>query len=175
MDSYLHRLAAKKWGKRPMNRRRRLWKLLALVWTGAAINGWAVSPLLISSTQPLAFGKFAAGPGGAVTVNPSGGRSASGGVVLVSAGGGSAAQFTVSGDPSASYSISLPTNGTVALVNGGGQGMAVNGFSSSPNTAGQLSPVGGTQTIVVGATLSVGPNQPPGSYSASFNVSVDYN
>lgn len=95
--------------------------------------------------------------------------------MLVSAGGGSAAQFTVSGDPSASYSISLPTNGTVALVNGGGQGMAVNGFSSSPNAAGQLSPVGGTQTIAVGATPSVGANQPPGSYSASFNVSVDYN
>lgn len=149
---------------------------MAQVWAGAcAINAWAASPLLIGSTQPLAFGRFAAGPGGTVTVSPSGVRNSSGGVVLVTTGSGSVAQFTISGDPSAGYSISLPADGTVQLANGAGQGMAVNGFSSSPPTAGQLSPVGGTQTIAVGATLSVGANQPPGSYSTSFSVSVDYN
>jgi len=158
-----------------MNRRKH-WELFALAWaSAAAIDAWAASPLLIGNTQPLAFGRFVASSGGTVTIGPSGIRNASGGVVLVAAGSGSAAQFTVSGDPSAGYSISLPSNGTVELVNGAGQGMAVNGFSSSPDTVGQLSPAGGTQTITVGATLSVGANQPPGSYSASFSVSVDYN
>jgi hypothetical protein len=157
-----------------MTRWRMPWGLLALVSAATVgFDAWAVATLEASSTQALSFGKFAAGAGGTLTISPAGGRSATGGVVLVS-GGSSAAQFAVTGEPNLTYAISLPANGTVVLVNGGGQQMAVNGFASTP-TSGQLSPVGGTQTISVGATLSVGANQPTGSYSGSFNVSLDYN
>lgn len=158
-----------------MSRAHEHWKSLTLVCVAlGAIDAGAASPLVVGNMQPLAFGRFAAGPGGSVTINPAGARTAGGGVALVGAGG-SAARFTVSGDADAGYSITLPANGTVQLVNGAGQGMAVNGFSSNPNTIGRLSPVGGTQAIAIGATLEVGANQPPGTYSASFSVSVDYN
>jgi len=133
---------------------------------------WAAA-IALGNTQGLAFGKFVAGAGGSVTVSPTGGRSASGGVVLVPSGSGAAAQFSVTGDPSATYAISLPGNGVVSLTSGANS-MALNNFTSSPNLTGALS-VGGSQILTVGATLSVGSNQATGSYSGTFDVTVNYN
>lgn len=133
---------------------------------------WAAD-MAISGTQALAFGKFAAGSGGSVTVSPGGGRSASGDVVLVPSDAGTAASFSVTGDASASYAISLPANGMVVLASGA-HTMAVNNFASSPSLTGTLG-AGGGQTMRVGATLSVTSSQPPGSYSGAFDVTVNYN
>jgi hypothetical protein len=138
----------------------------------AASVSWAAA-IAISHTQALAFGKFVAGSGGSVTVSPAGGRSASGGVVLVPSGAGAAAQFAVSGDANVTYAISLPADGTVSLASGTNS-MAVNTFTSSPSPTGTLS-AGGAQTLSVGATLSVGSNQAIGSYSGTFDVTVNYN
>jgi hypothetical protein len=147
------------------------WGLLALAL--AASDGWAfINPIAITNTQPLAFGKFAAGSGGSVTVSAAGVRSAGSGVVLVSSVS-SAAQFSVSGDPNLTYSITLPANGAVVLSSGANT-MALSNFSSSPSPAGQLS-AGGTQTLTVGATLTVGTTQATGSYSGSYDVIVNYN
>ncbi|MGV8892780.1 MAG: DUF4402 domain-containing protein [Burkholderiaceae bacterium] len=126
-----------------------------------------------SSTQALAFGSLVAGSGGTVTVSLTGVRSASGGVILLPSGSGSAALFSVTGNSSATYAITLPANGVVSLTSGANT-MAVNNFTSNPAPTGQLS-VGGSQTLSVGATLSVGSNQPSGPYSGSFNVMVNYN
>lgn len=139
-------------------------------WAGHQTPTTAIS---ISNTQALGFGKFAAGSGGSVTVSPSGARSATGSVALLSSSGGAAAQFTVSGDANFTYAISLPANGTVVLTKNGGQTMSVNNFSSSPSPAGQLSALS-KQTVSVGATLSVGSNQATGAYTGSFTVMVDY-
>lgn len=139
----------------------------------AAVHQTPITTISISNTQALAFGKFAAGSGGSVTVSPSGARSATGGAVLLSSSSGSAAQFTVSGDANFTYSISLPANGTVSLTNGGGQAISLNNFSSTPDAAGQLSAVG-SQTLSIGATLNVGNNQAAGAYSGSFDVMVSY-
>lgn len=138
----------------------------------AASVSWAAA-IAIVNTQALAFGKFVAGSGGSVTVSPGGVRSASGGVVLVPSGAGTAAQFAVSGDANLTYAISLPGNGVVSLTSGSNS-MALNNFTSSPNLTGALS-VGGSQTLAVGATLSVGSNQASGSYSGTFDVTVNYN
>lgn len=128
----------------------------------------------LSNTGALSFGSFTAGAGGSVTVSPAGARSKSGSVILVNQGGSAAAaQFTVSGTSNALYDITLPADGTVFLSDGAAGSMAVNGFTSSPSVSGMLSG-GGTQTLTVGATLSVGNAQTPGSYSGSFNVTVNY-
>lgn len=157
--------------KTPWRRLRALALAVCTAW--AAHTAVAQTPIATSNTQALAFGKFAAGSGGTITVGPSGARSAGGGVVLVSSGAGAAAQFSVSGDANATYAISLPADGTVSLTSGANS-MAVNTFTSSPSPTGTLG-AGGTQTLLVGATLTVGGNQPVGSYSGAFDVTVNYN
>ena len=131
--------------------------------------------IAISNTQALAFGKFVAGSGGSVTVNASGARSASGGVLLLASGGGTVAQFNITGDPNATYAVTLPADDVVTItIAGGGSSMAVNSFVSSPASTGTLGG-GGAQTLKVGATLTVGASQAVGNYSGTFSVIVVYN
>lgn len=158
--------------KSPNTLRRRRIGVVALALIASCIaQGAAIS---LSNTQALAFGAFVAGTGGSVVIAPSGARSASGGVVLVSSNTGAAAQFSVSGDPNLTYSITLPVNGSVTLSDGAGNSMSLSNFTSSPSGMGQLSGAG-TQQLSVGATLTVGNNQPTGAYSGSFAVTVNYN
>ena len=140
---------------------------------GAVSSTWA-APISISNTEPLAFGKFAAGSGGSVLVNTSGARSATGGVVLLSSSAGAAARFEVAGDANLTYAITLPANGSASLANGSGQNMSLTDFASSPASTGLLNALG-RQTLSVGARLNVGASQPTGSYSGSFVIYVDYN
>jgi hypothetical protein len=127
----------------------------------------------VSAVQALTFGSFAAGGSGTVTISAAGARTQGGGVILVPSASGSAATFNVSGNASATYAITLPGNGVVSLTSGP-NAMAVNSFTSSPALVGQLGG-GGTQTLSVGATLSVGSSQASGSYGGSFDVTIDYN
>ena len=128
----------------------------------------------LANTTGLSFGAFTAGGGGSITVSPGGARTKAGSVILVNqAGTASAAQFTISGTPGAVFVITLPADGTVFISDGASAPMALNGFTSSPAGVGLL-PGGGTQQINVGATLSVGAAQAPGSYTGSFTVTVNY-
>jgi hypothetical protein len=128
----------------------------------------------LTNTGALSFGAFTAGSGGTVTVSPAGARIKTGSVILVNqAGVASAAQFTISGTPNAVFTLSLPADGTTFLSDGGSGSMALNSFTSSPATTGVLSG-GGTQTLSVGATLSVSNLQATGSYTGAFSVTVNY-
>lgn len=130
----------------------------------------------IVKTQDLTFGGFVAGNGGSVTISPGGARTASGDVTLLNSGASSnfsAASFDVSGMGLAKYSIALPSDNSVSLVNSQGNSMSLTSFTSSPSGSGQLS-ITGTQTLAVGATLVVGGGQPPGSYTGSFSVTVTF-
>jgi hypothetical protein len=84
----------------------------------------------------------------------------------------SRASFTVTGEPTLTYAITLPANGTVTIT-GPGPAMGID-FTSSPTPTGTIG-AGGTQTLIVGGTLSVAANQTSGTYSGTFNVSVAYN
>ena len=132
------------------------------------------SALLISlsNTASLGFGEaFIGSTLGTVVVTPAGARSATGGVTLGSSGSAGGASFTVTGVPLLTYSITLPSSATLAA---GGSTITVNSFTSSPSGSGSL-PLGGSQVLRVGATLRVGANQTPGSYSGTFSVTVAYN
>ena len=52
--------------------------------------------------------------------------------------------------------------------------MLVDGFVSSPSGSGILDSTG-HQTLTVGATLHVNPNQADGDYTGTFPVTVTYN
>lgn len=139
----------------------------------AAPYGWA--QIAISNTQTLGFGKFVAGSGGSVAIDANGARTQSGGVLLVPSGSGAAATFNVSDTNPENlnkiYIITLPDNSTVMLTSGSNS-MALNNFVSTPSGSGTLT--AGTQILSVGATLSVGANQPAGNYSGNFSVTVNY-
>lgn len=136
----------------------------------------------IVNNNTLVFGSFVAGSGGAVTIGAStGARSAIGGVTLMNSTY-RAAQFTVNcvadGGADTCTSTSFYTIDPVADISlaSGANSMSVDTFTVySVNTAtssGLLS--GGTDSLKVGATLKVGNNQVPGSYSGSFSVTVAY-
>ncbi|HEY0953308.1 MAG TPA: DUF4402 domain-containing protein [Roseateles sp.] len=146
-----------------------------LAWALVLLAAAGTAPAqTLTNTGALSFGSFTAGAGGSVTVSAGGARSKAGSVILVNQGtSAAAAQFTVSGTPSAMFDITLPADGTVFLSDGASGSMALNNFISSPATSGMLSG-GGTLTVSVGATLTVGNAQTPGSYSGSFNVTVNY-
>ncbi|MDB5885343.1 MAG: hypothetical protein JWR74_1514 [Polaromonas sp.] len=148
-----------------------------LRWLAAAACVASITPAQaqgIASTTGLAFGSFVAGTGGTIVVTSNGGRSKTGGVMLLPQGGSAAAQFTVSGILLASYVISLPANDTVVLSNGLSHTMTIKSFVSLPSPTGTLSLVG-TQRLSVGATLTVGNAQPPGNYTGTFPVTANYN
>lgn len=126
----------------------------------------------ITSTQALSFGRFVAGTG-TVVISPAGARTTTGAVIPLGSDPGQAAQFRVTGDPNASYAITLPADGTVQLSNGS-HSMPVKTFTSSPASTSVL-PGGGSEILNVGATLEVGSTMPAGVYSGSFSLIVEYN
>jgi hypothetical protein len=131
----------------------------------------ASAQISTTNIRPLAFGKFIAGSGGTVSIAPDGSRSTAGVLLLPSQT--SSADFllrdTNSDNASKQVLVELPPNGTVVL-NSGGNSMPLTGLSSNlPSTARLM---GGSMALSVGASLVVGPNQPPGNYTGSIPVTV---
>lgn len=149
----------------------------------ATASGTVIAPITVATSANLSFGKFAPGAGGTVTISNSGARTYSGIIPSTIGSTLTAAQFTVTGDPDATYSISH--SGSAMLTNttgGGGETMALakssdlTGANVTSGTviAGALS-AGGAQTIFVGGTLTVGANQVAGVYTGTVDVTVEYN
>lgn len=132
-----------------------------------------VQPIAISTGANLEFGKVAAGTGASVVrISTAGARSlVSGDATLVSGGTVQAASFNVTGEPSQGYDITLPVSITVAS---GADNMTVDTFVDSASGSSTLDGTG-NDTFTVGADLTVGAGQNPGSYTGTFNVTVNYN
>ena len=129
-----------------------------------------ISPIAITKTADLNFGTIITGPAGTVIVSPAGVETASGATVVNPNPNVSAAQFSVTGEPSTAYSIALPS--TITITNGA-QTMTVDNFTSNPTPTGLLSGAG-AQSLAVGARLNVLANQAVGNYAGTFTVTVAY-
>ena len=131
-------------------------------------------PKSITVSAHMNFGRFAAAGGGTVTVSPAGARTRSGSVVLLLSSPG-AARFTIAtnspGNEHRAYRLPLPADGAVSMVSGANR-MQLTAFRS--NGAGDGTLPSGTQSVSVGATLQVAPNQRRGSYSGTFPVILEY-
>ncbi|MFA5820281.1 MAG: DUF4402 domain-containing protein [Bacteroidales bacterium] len=143
----------------------------------ATASATIIAPISISKTVDINFGNIAVGTtGGTVVLLPAGTRSATGGVSLPSAipGTVTAATFTVTGEGANTYSITLPSTYTITKT-GGSATMIVNTFTSNPPSSGTLT--SGSQTLKVGATLTVNASQVGGVYTntTGFPVTVAYN
>lgn len=135
-----------------------------------------VAPITITPVLDLAFGKFSANGGGTVAVNATTAARTvtSGSVALVSQGNTTtAATFTIGGDGTAGFDITVPSAPINITHTNSVDQMAVGSFTSDPASSSAL--VGGAKTISVGGTLTVGSSQTAGVYSGTFTVTVEYN
>lgn len=133
--------------------------------TGNAIQT-VIASISIANVSDLDFGSAPQGDG-SKTVVP--------GVVE----NGTNGSFTVSGQASTAYTITLPTDGVVIMQTAGGganKDIAVNSFVSFPAAgANGLIGGGGTQLLLVGATrAALGVAQVPGNYTTTYTVTVVY-
>ncbi len=135
-----------------------------------------VTPLAIANAGNLNFGNIATNAtGGSVVITPAGARSTTGGVSLpTTIGTVSAAAFTVTGETDYTYAITLPA-GPTTIDDNNGHTMSVGTWTSTPTPTGELT--GGTETLYIGATLTVGASQAAGAYLSDtpFQVTVVYN
>jgi len=148
----------------------------AQVTATASTSATIITPIAIEKTVDMNFGNVAVSPddAGTVVLSTEGTRSKTGGVTLpVTTGTFTSAEFNVTGETDATYSISLPA-AEISLSNGT-ETMTVGNFISSPTTTGVLT--GGAQTITVGATLNVAAGQASGIYTndSDLFVTVNYN
>lgn len=138
----------------------------------ATATATLVTPIAISKTVDMDFGTIAASAtDGTVVLGTNDVISKTGGV-STPGGTPAAAQFTVTGEGTSTFSITLPTSITLTS---GSNNLTVDNFVSSPSATGTLA--SGTATVKVGATLNVVANAPAGTYtnSSDLTVTVNYN
>ena len=144
----------------------------------ATATATIVTPISIVKVDDMNFGNVAvsATTAGTVVMTPEGGTSTTGGVTLpATAGTVSAASFTVSGEGTYTYAITLPTTDYTITHSTDASTMIVDAFTSTPSGTGALT--AGSQTLNVGATLNVDAGQSAGTYTnaTGFDVTVNYN
>jgi hypothetical protein len=134
-----------------------------------------IAPLSITNTGGLHFGTIMrSATAGTVSIATDGTRSSAGGVTLSAlAPVHSAATFDVEGEDGRTVTITLP--GTITIVNLAADDMDVDNFVSDPDDANPVTLTGVATVLRVGATLNVDANQPSGTYTGTFDVSVNYN
>ena len=134
-----------------------------------------VGPLALTKVSDMNFGIIAVNAtAGTVILATDATRTTTGGAALVPSPTVLAASFTVAGEASRTFSITLPADGVVTLL-GGGPAMPVNSFNHNLGVNPALN-AAGSAAFAVGATLSVAASQAPGAYtSAAFPVRIDYN
>lgn len=142
-----------------------------------ATNAEVIIPIQVVGVTALSFGDIVGtSAGGTVTMGSDGTRTASINDLVMAAQPGtvSAAEFTVTGQAEYAYSIALPSAAfTVENGDTTAATMSVDTFES--NSSGTIG--GGSETVNVGAVLTVAANQAQGTYTSAegLTVTVQYN
>ena len=132
-----------------------------------------LTPIAIANSVPLNFGTIGAvAVASTVTLAANDSRTQIGGATLFTVGApAKAGVFAITGTPNSAFNITLP--GTVT-INGSGAPMTIINWVSDLGAASTMLN-NGTKSLVVTATLNVGAAQAAGTYSGSYDVSVNYN
>ena len=142
----------------------------------ASTTAVLVTPISVAKTTDMHFGTVAAsGTSGTVVLDYADGRTVTGGVSLPA---GSTLQktavFTVSGEGTSGFSITIPSS-PITLTGSVSGSMTVGNFTADLGASSTL--VGGSKTLKVKATLNVGAGQVAGTYTnaSDLAVTVNYN
>ncbi len=140
-------------------------------------NAEIKTAIALTKVNPLEFGKLAVtGTAGTVVLTPAGSPTATN-VQLLSGTTRTAASYTSTGLASATYVINIPTSPITIITAGGGTAtkeMTVDNFVCSKGATSAFD-ITGADAFTVGATLNVGTAQDAGTYTGTFNVTIDYN
>lgn len=153
--------------------------LLALVAILSAANVEAIpaigdSTFSVSPTQPLCFGNFSvAGSGGTVTVGWNGGRSATGGIILLSISPTyQPAIFELKLCPGKKVTIYYPA--TVMLYGSSGSSITLHIGPTEKGESGSsvisTTDCSSATPLRVGGALEIPAGTAPGSYSGTFSI-----
>ena len=168
---------------------------MAIFFVAAAKSPADAFTLSIVNNKSLSFGSLIAGSGGTVTIAPSsadpGTRTKTGGVVLMGYSPTyQQGSFTVKCVPTPPLNLDCLLTLTYSIhpvsgitLTSGAHSMSVGSFlpysvnNSGSSTTGilpLLNLFSNSDTLKVGATLTVGSNQAPGTYSGTYSVTVTY-
>lgn len=143
--------------------------------TGAAVAN-VFRPIALTSESSLEFGMIVRPRSGSATVSldPSSGiRTVTGGAIALSVPAPHPAGFSVSGEGGQTFSISAPAFDMIYQKNHLTVTPAVSPVGSSTLTGALGS--NGTATIYVGGSVPISDTTPPGQYSGTMTVTVQYN
>ncbi|MCX6335485.1 MAG: DUF4402 domain-containing protein [Bacteroidia bacterium] len=129
-----------------------------------------IAPITLTVGTTLDFGTIY-NTGGTVIISTAGVRSGTAAVKATPVP--TAGTFTVAGEPTLTYAITLPADGVVTIASGVNT-MPINSFVSNPATTSTI-PGGGSETLSIGATLTVAAGQASGNYTGTYSVTVQYN
>jgi hypothetical protein len=139
--------------------------------TTAASSARVITPITITQTVDMNFGNLVAtAAGGSIVLPTTGERSGDAAILLGTQNGTvTAAQFTVTGEADYTYAITLPSAFNVSNEDLSAT-MEIGAFVSSPDGTGTLT--SGTETLKVGATITLGTNQASGVYTNASDLAV---
>jgi len=131
--------------------------------------------LVLTPTQALRFGLVAAPAAGTVTVDTTGVRSSTGGVILIVGGTVTPAAFSITTTPydCTGRPLVIVTVASPAVLTHAGSGatMNVDNFTTNPIAGDAFDP---TIPLTVGGTLNVGNLQTQGTYNGNILVTVTF-
>lgn len=137
-----------------------------------------VEVISATETSQLNFGRFSPGhQGGEIIITPDGNISTTGTVVM-SGGVHNAATFNITGEESATFSVTLPAGPVTLNHINDSKTMVVDTWVSDPSQGMWIDlSENGSQVVKVGATLEVGirNDNPVGLYSGSYSITFAYN
>lgn len=149
----------------------------AVTGTGA-MSAVILTPIVVGNPTTLHFGSMTETAGGTMLVDTAGARTPGGTVVAVGGLGlESQGGISIAGATGVAIDFSV-TAGPFTVSDGGGNTMAVGVFdldTGAPVTnAITVTLTAATQTFPVGATLTVGAAQTPGTYTGAYTVDASY-
>lgn len=132
-----------------------------------------LSQLSLLKTADLDFGKLVVTGSGTAVIDPVAGSLATAGNVTKAGAAAHAAQFTGTGSKNSVVHIRVPTNPITVTRVGGTETMTVSNWTLD-RAANLKVPANDIFNFAVGATLNVGASQAAGTYTGTFQVTVQY-